>query len=623
MSMMTGQIEVNSLPEHIPTKAWVRFLRTYGPTPNNATMFDEHVSKAARSANISPIELTVPLVEEMVSHIKRPDTTSIIIAGTAGDGKTYHCRTLWRKLGGDPLEWAKTDSNIKQLKVEQEKSIYFVKDLSELSQRDSDSIFGILEESVVNNNNHKIVVIAANHGQILDRLRKRAVHNPLAYDLKHSLEEVFLQTGKEHPRLKVFDLSRTHHRKSLIDVLDVIVQHPEWDKCNKCRFALSNEGCPILENRNRLLGRTSESKQIRIRMANLIDLARLNGAHLPVRDLLALCSNIILGHTDVKDGLMRCDDVEKILTRKSFYKASLYDNIMGSNLPNYRVAERPVFQAVASFQIGKETTSQIDGLLIYGQYDPSLENNYNNFIAKDSLYGATNAFRAAQDAYLEGDELTKEKASAEFIKLLQSQRRRLFFTIPHDLFATDYFWYLTSYQNAGFYLGLLDSLESDNAIAESTRHLIVKGLNRIMTGMLVDEVEHVFIATSGGFTDSRVSVLCKEKISARTGKRNPYGLIINFSTNNKPQLVFRLMGDEYCVTFELSPIRFEFLARVALGALPNSFSSECLEDLLALKSRLLRRVEFLEEDSGQTSLELSFVMDNNLGHPKTIFVGLN
>ena len=622
---MTGQVQVNPLSEHIPAKAWVRFLRTYGPTPNNATMFDEHVSKAARTAKISPIELEIPLLIEMVSHLERPHTSSIVIAGTAGDGKTYHCRALWRKLGGDPVEWAKTDSNIKQLKLDQEKLIYFVKDLSELSQTDSDFIFEILEKSVANNNHYEIVVIAANHGQILDRLRKRGVHSPLAYELKQSLEEVFLQTGKEHPKLKVFDLSRTHHRKSLIDVLDVIVKHSEWDKCNKCSFALKDDGCPILENRNRLLGKTSESEQMRTRMANLIDLARLNGAHLPVRDLLALCSNIILGHPDVKDGLMRCDDVEKILAKKSFYKASLYDNMMGSNLPNYRVAERPVFQAVASFQIGKETTSQIDGLLIYGQYDPSLENNYNKFIAQDALYGATSAFKAAQDAYLEGDELAKEKASAEFIKLLQSQRRRLFFTMPHDLFAQDYFWYLTSYQNAGFYLGLLDSLESDSNVAESSRHLIVKGLNRIMTGMLVDEVEHVFIATSGGFTDSRVSVLCKEKIPARTGKRNPCGLSIKLSANNKPQLVFRLMGDEDVVTFELSPIRFEFLARVALGALPNSFSSECLEDLLALKSRLLRRVEFLEEDenSGKTGLELSFVMDNNLGHPKTIFVGLN
>jgi hypothetical protein len=38
---------------------------------------------------------------------------------------------------------------------------------------------------------------------------------------------------------------------------------------------------------------------------------------------------------------------------------------------------------------------------------------------------------------------------------------------------------------------------------------------------------------------------------------------------------------------ELTLTRFEFLSRVAAGALPNSFSKECYEDLLAFKSRLL------------------------------------
>ena len=45
------------------------------------------------------------------------------------------------------------------------------------------------------------------------------------------------------------------------------------------------------------------------------------------------------------------------------------------------------------------------------------------------------------------------------------------------------------------------------------------------------------------------------------------------------------------VTLALSPPRFEFLGRVAEGALPSSFSLECHEDLLAFKARLLRETE--------------------------------
>jgi hypothetical protein len=38
----------------------------------------------------------------------------------------------------------------------------------------------------------------------------------------------------------------------------------------------------------------------------------------------------------------------------------------------------------------------------------------------------------------------------------------------------------------------------------------------------------------------------------------------------------------------LNVLRYEFLSRVAEGALPSSFSRECYEDILSFKSRLLR-----------------------------------
>jgi hypothetical protein len=47
------------------------------------------------------------------------------------------------------------------------------------------------------------------------------------------------------------------------------------------------------------------------------------------------------------------------------------------------------------------------------------------------------------------------------------------------------------------------------------------------------------------------------------------------------------------VAFDITPTRFEFLARVADGALPGSFSNECLEDMLAFKTKLLRKAELI------------------------------
>lgn len=64
----------------------------------------------------------------------------------------------------------------------------------------------------------------------------------------------------------------------------------------------------------------------------------------------------------------------------------------------------------------------------------------------------------------------------------------------------------------------------------------------------------------------------------------------------RPQLDISLSpGPGNSVSFDLTPIRHEFLSRIADGALPASFSNECLEDLLALKAKLLRKAEIVRK----------------------------
>ena len=55
-----------------PSSAWVRFLRSYGPTPQNLTMFDEYVSGAAGRSGVQPIRLsTTESVSEALLCIRR------------------------------------------------------------------------------------------------------------------------------------------------------------------------------------------------------------------------------------------------------------------------------------------------------------------------------------------------------------------------------------------------------------------------------------------------------------------------------------------------------------------------------------------------------------------------
>jgi hypothetical protein len=600
-----------------PASAWVRFLRSYGPTPQNLTMFDEYVSGALGRAGVQPIRLETPLLEDMVKHIESKQAGSMLIAGTAGDGKTYHCRALWSRIGGDPKIWA-GKGNVKEYRLADGRLAVFIKDLSEFNGEESDLPLHRLEESVLGGDDSEVVILAANHGQLLDRLRELGKRQGRVHPLRKPLQETFLQAGPAPDRLAVFDLSRSTSRKTLDEVAKAVAGHPEWDNCVRCALKAGEKVCPIDENRRRLLGDTDDG-QLASRLGDLVEIARLNGLHLPVRDLLALCSNMVLGYADAKlakENLMTCADVPRIQDSGRIGAASVYANAFGANLPKRRASDRPVFKAMASFGVGEETTNAADGLLVYGKDDSRLQKDFARLVAIDPVYGATAEFSSAQDAYLEGHESARlDGGSAEFMEMLEDQRRRLYFTLP-DAERGYPRWSMTAFRFAGNYLEIIESLKAKRPVSDATRGRIARGLNRVMTGMLLENVDRIFIASSGGFTQSRVSVLCDHETPSR--RQGGVGMAIKLDEQtSRPQLDVALSpGIGNSVTFDLTPIRHEFLSRVAEGALPASFSNECLEDLLAFKAKLLRKAELVrkavftddDEMSGEASaLTLNFI----------------
>lgn len=581
-------------------------------------MFDEYVSDALNRAKVQPIQLSTPQLDAMIQHIESKAPGSLLIAGTAGDGKTYHCRALWTHIGGDAKVW--TDkTNVKEHRLADGRLAVFIKDLSEFNGDESDLPLSRFERSVLEGDDSEIVVLAANHGQLLDRMRDLEKRQGRIHPLRKPLQQCFLQAGPAPDRLAVFDLSRTTSRRTFEEVAKAIAGHSEWDNCSRCALQDDGNVCPIDENRRRLLGE-SDGGQIARRLGDLLEIARFNGLHLPIRDLLALCSNMILGYSDAKaakENLMTCADVPKVQENGCISKASIYTNAFGSNLPKRRVSGRPVFKAMTSFGVGEETTNAADGLLVYGKDDIKLRADFERLVASDPIYGATVEFLSAQDSYLEGYESIRiEGGAAEFVELLEGQRRRLYFTLPEDdpSYAR---WSMTAFRFAGDYLTIIKSIQTQAAINETIRGRITKGLNRVLTGLLLENVDRIFIASSGGFTQSRVSVLCDHETPSR--RQGGVGMAIRLDeVTGRPQLdVSLLPGAGHSVTFDLTPIRHEFLARVAEGALPASFSNECLEDLLAFKAKLLRKAEIVrktkldgddDEVGGKdTALALNFI----------------
>ena len=159
-------------------------------------MLFRSVAGAVGRANVQPIALSTPLLEPMKAHVASGKSGSILIAGTAGDGKTYHCRALWTSMGGAPRVWA-AKGNIKEHRLADGRLAVFIKDLSEFNGEESDAPLARLEKSVLGGDDSEVVILAANHGQVLDRLRDLGHRQGRNHPLRKPLQEFFLQAGQE------------------------------------------------------------------------------------------------------------------------------------------------------------------------------------------------------------------------------------------------------------------------------------------------------------------------------------------------------------------------------------------------------------------------------------------
>src|SRR5262249_52297721 len=101
------------------------------------------------------------------------------------------------------------------------------------------------------------------------------------------------------------------------------------------------------------------------------------------------------------------------------------------------------------FQIGYETSNRVDNILIFGESDEALGPHFARFVAADRFYGADSRYYAAKREYIEGTNESNEK-SQEFLEMLVSQRRGLFFKIPPEAEDDLHLWELTVLNLPGF-----------------------------------------------------------------------------------------------------------------------------------------------------------------------------
>jgi hypothetical protein len=570
---------------------WIRFLRGYGPVPRNENMYDEFIRRSAKRLGVAPLDFSHPAHEQVLDAICGGAPTSVVLTGTAGDGKTYLCRQVWEAVGGDLVAWSSPDPWLSTVVPKSGRQLHVIRDLSAwapqrgaewepkreaLLQTFARAILGVDQVA-------DLFLIAANDGQLMDswhrlsatpeRLRVGDVLESLLVDDRQTASGV---------ALRFFNLSRRSSAELFDLSVGALLTHPGWEGCRRLNAGpgeFFGPGCPIRHNLELL-----DSDLVRRRLRELLALCDYNRLHIPIRQVLLLLSNVLLGHADARDGLLTAEDVPRIIRSGTVAGASLYNNVFGGNLSETRRESRLVFDALGRFGIGQETSNRIDNILIFGNSDEILRPYFDCFLAADRFYGADPSFRAAQREYIEGAD-EDEARSAGFLEQLVGQRRGLFFKIPEAEADDLKLWQLTVFSYAGEYLNrVVARLERGERVERPILSRLTRGLNRVFTGLLVSDDRELLLATSLTVSEGRVSRLLEDRVSVEPRRGDRIDMVRG--AGGVPCLRVTV-GGATSAELALHLTRYEFLSRVADGALPSSFSKECYEDMLAFKSCLL------------------------------------
>jgi hypothetical protein len=582
---------------------WIGFLRQYGPIPTKDNLFDENLRRRSRKTGIPQILFNHPY-EERVKRCFSPDAIcgSVILTGTAGDGKTFLCGRIWEHLGGDPSQWAGQDTYLTLAlpasatgpKANRELILHVLRDLSAWVPLQGaawpEEKLNLMERfcrSMFDADSNDIFLVAANDGQLGETLRRLPGGSELQ-QVREAVEELLLSDRErlEGVYLSLFNLSRGSSARMFDLALDAFISHEGWQICrNEATLPdhLFGSECPIRYNVELLT-----QPLVRARLRALLELCDQNNLHVPIRQILILLANAVLGHSEVDHALLTAADVPKVIADGKRRLASLYSNVFGGNLKDGRRGSTAIFEYLERFQIGWETTNRIDNILIFGESHERLQEQFDAWVKSDLFYGADATYIAARRAYIEGTDENKE-AGEEFLELLVAQRQGLFFKIPDAHTDEVRLWDLTVFRYGGEYLdNVLEPLKHGRIVRRGLLGRLVKGINRIFTGMLVSAENEIYVASSASLSQARVSRFLDERISVaakHTGER-----VELLFEDERPLLRVSVAADR-AADFPMTLTRYEYLSRVADGALPSSFSKECFEDVMTFKGHLMQELQ--------------------------------
>jgi hypothetical protein len=590
-----------------PTAAinWLKLLHAYAPGIRNFGAIAEKLPNIVKQTGVTKLHFNHPAKEYLLQAIA-PDNEdtlkNVIILGTAGDGKTSLMLEGKEALGSPKTR--KEPGGIERFDVETSQGpvhFIFIYDLSgwrgdtPTIPTDCLELIYKLSDSVAGESKNHIFVIAANDGalhQVLnDDLPADAPPNALKlretfHNLHEESTEIAVDANSSN-NLRLINLSMIQSEEFMLNCLEAILDRPEWQNLAfGTGTGILGANSSVVRNYQLL-----KSPTVRSRLLTLAKLADACGYHLSIRDLLCLVANALLGHPKAPKGVLTPDTKGDAIIESHPDEAPLHKLLFGDSLPEASRSIRPCFEFLSRLQIGRETTNELDDLLIFGgidEEDQEMTKRFQSIVNADPLQQRDKNLNAMAREYVTGD--MDDEANLALREALTAERKRLFLLTDQPTFDSLELWNCTAFHHAGIYLReILDKLREGEDPPSHLLRKIIGGLNRIWTGFfLKDQSDALYLCTGLDVTTAPVSDIYLGEIKLD----GPYGDNIRLDLDHKklPRVVFDQPGKPDAFAFRLTLQRFEFLMRVANGAMPTSFSRESTEDFAVLKQRCIQNL---------------------------------
>jgi len=549
------------------TNPLVEFLASYGPQPSSNNLYDEFVVAASAKTGCAPLKIQQPLVKELIDLLRSESPKSVILTGTAGDGKTFTARKVAEALAESGTAWGNTD---KVFELPEPPWTYrrlrFIKDLSELNESDKKAIYPEIRASLVGES-RDIFMICVNDGHLLKFFRDRGdeiLHDKVADMLRKNTRE------DSDGGFRLINMSRQSHQNLVDQIIDGVVYHPNWSACGGCPALSDGQNpCPIRCNLE-ILRRTNRAS-MRARLKDMIRMAAADGRHLSIRQLILLMVNILLGDTKPGSALLTCRKAKTRARNNDYAATNPCANAFGVNLTEKERGQYGAFAVLSEFQVGFETNNYFDHGLLWEEND----------LPGCTFYGSR-IFSSLRDRY-RGD---PSEHAAEFQREMVDQRRRLFFSLDPE--SEDVRrdprrnpWNLTVFKHGADYVAMVDDLLAEQGTPpKDVRRGLMRGLNRMMTGEMTTTDDQLWLTAPAGVYMGREIPLLVQRAGRPGQGTSVVSFLIPADDGRPPVLrVTVLSQNSPSVDLALRPTLVECLLRIADGALPASFSSECQREV--------------------------------------------